>query len=97
MFLSRHPLSPRLLTVYPPGTGDSARHDNDNKIPRTPSAIYQMNRNVAQKMIETFPNIPIVPNIGTSTFSSGDVDQGLISRTGNNDIWPHNGPSSSVH
>ena len=28
-------------------TGDSARHDNDNLLPRTPSAIYEMNRSVS--------------------------------------------------
>ncbi|KAG8819890.1 Endopolyphosphatase [Serendipita sp. 399] len=48
------------------GTGDSARHDNDNRIPRTPAAIYQMNRVLATRMKETFPDIPIVPSIGNN-------------------------------
>ncbi|KAG8801947.1 Endopolyphosphatase, partial [Serendipita sp. 399] len=47
-------------------TGDSARHDNDNRIPRTPAAIYQMNRVLANQIKETFPDIPIVPSIGNN-------------------------------
>lgn len=56
-------------------TGDSARHDNDNKIPRTPSAIYEMNRRLAHQMSETFPNIPIVPSIGNNDIWPHNVMQ----------------------
>jgi endopolyphosphatase len=63
-------------------TGDSARHDNDERIPRTENQIEEFNAAIANKFIEIFghrdehPNgaltIPIVPNIG------------------NNDVMPHN-------
>jgi len=55
-------------------TGDNARHDNDRKLPRTPSEIYDLNRAVAAKMRKVFSNrnIPVVPSLG------------------NNDVWPHN-------
>ncbi|EED24192.1 vacuolar endopolyphosphatase, putative [Talaromyces stipitatus ATCC 10500] len=63
-------------------TGDSARHDNDERIPRTENQIEEFNAAISNKFIEVFshrsdhPNealiIPIIPNIG------------------NNDIMPHN-------
>ncbi|KNG86794.1 putative vacuolar endopolyphosphatase [Aspergillus nomiae NRRL 13137] len=60
-------------------TGDSARHDNDERIPRTEEEVSALNEIVAGKFIETFkegsshfPSIPIVPTLG------------------NNDFMPHN-------
>ncbi|EME49141.1 hypothetical protein DOTSEDRAFT_68022 [Dothistroma septosporum NZE10] len=68
-------------------TGDSARHDNDDDIPRTKEQVLGLNRFMVDKVAEVFgkrngdeedqdPNndfiIPIVPNLG------------------NNDILPHN-------
>lgn len=63
-------------------TGDSARHDNDERIPRTENQIEELNKAIANKFIQVFSHrsahpdealiIPIVPNIG------------------NNDIMPHN-------
>ncbi|KAF9009052.1 Metallo-dependent phosphatase-like protein [Cyathus striatus] len=55
-------------------TGDNARHDNDRKIPRTPTEIYELNRAVANRMDYVFlrKGIPVVPSLG------------------NNDVWPHN-------
>ncbi|GAB1205430.1 hypothetical protein APSETT445_004105 [Aspergillus pseudonomiae] len=60
-------------------TGDSARHDNDEKIPRTEEEVSALNEIIAGKFIETFkegsshfPAIPIVPTLG------------------NNDFMPHN-------
>lgn len=68
-------------------TGDSARHDNDDDLPRTSEQVLGLNKFMVQKMAEVFgkhdgdeededPNndfiIPIVPNLG------------------NNDILPHN-------
>ncbi|KAE8399889.1 Metallo-dependent phosphatase-like protein [Aspergillus pseudonomiae] len=60
-------------------TGDSARHDNDEKIPRTEEEVSALNEIIAGKFIETFkegsshfPSIPIVPTLG------------------NNDFMPHN-------
>lgn len=61
-------------------TGDSARHDNDEKIPRTADEIVDLNELLANKFIDLFESsdkvrdlsIPIIPTIG------------------NNDIMPHN-------
>lgn len=55
-------------------TGDNARHDNDNDIPRSLDEIYDLNWAVAKKMEHVFlsKGIPVVPSLG------------------NNDIWPHN-------
>ena len=60
-------------------TGDSARHDKDERIPRTMDEIVRLNEMVTQKFIDIFqqrfsggPSIPIVPTFG------------------NNDIMPHN-------
>ncbi|KAL4917624.1 Metallo-dependent phosphatase-like protein [Aspergillus aurantiobrunneus] len=61
-------------------TGDSARHDNDERIPRTPREIIDLNDVLARKFIDLFEDpsaarglsIPIIPTIG------------------NNDIMPHN-------
>ncbi|KAI0650721.1 Metallo-dependent phosphatase-like protein [Trametes meyenii] len=63
-------------------TGDSARHDNDRRRPRTTAEIYELNHAMAKKMEHVFTRkgIPVVPSIG------------------NNDVWPHNimlpGPNS---
>ncbi|KAF8739244.1 hypothetical protein AX14_010407 [Amanita brunnescens Koide BX004] len=55
-------------------TGDNARHDSDESVPRTPAEIKELNNIVAKKMREIFLDrgIPVVPSLG------------------NNDIWPHN-------
>lgn len=60
-------------------TGDSARHDSDEKLPRSPAQIQNSNQIVADKFVEVFKDptglglsIPIVPTLG------------------NNDILPHN-------
>ncbi|KAF2637083.1 Endopolyphosphatase [Massarina eburnea CBS 473.64] len=65
-------------------TGDSARHDNDEKLPRTQRQIIEQNEFMVQKFREVFGKeggdrnrndlfkIPIVPTIG------------------NNDVMPHN-------
>ncbi|KAI0832451.1 Metallo-dependent phosphatase-like protein [Trametes gibbosa] len=52
-------------------TGDSARHDNDRRHPRTTAEIYDLNRAMAKKMEHIFVRrgIPVVPSIG------------------NNDVW----------
>jgi endopolyphosphatase len=60
-------------------TGDSARHDNDEDIPRTEKQIEEFNQVLVDGLVKVFstgenndPLIPIVPNLG------------------NNDIMPHN-------
>ncbi|KAI0660952.1 hypothetical protein C8Q70DRAFT_912248 [Cubamyces menziesii] len=47
-------------------TGDSARHDNDRRRPRTTAEIYELNRALARKMERVFVRrgIPVVPSIG---------------------------------
>lgn len=58
-------------------TGDSARHDSDEELPRHNSDILAMNRRIADAFVETFSDdaglvVPVVPTFG------------------NNDIYPHN-------
>ncbi|CAK7198640.1 Endopolyphosphatase [Sporothrix eucalyptigena] len=60
-------------------TGDSARHDSDEKIPRSPAQVQNSNQLIADKFVDVFSdptgqalNIPIVATLG------------------NNDILPHN-------
>jgi len=42
------------------------RHDEDHKIPRTPSEVFDLNRQVATRMENIFlkKGIPVVPSIG---------------------------------
>ncbi|KAH7887732.1 Metallo-dependent phosphatase-like protein [Phlebopus sp. FC_14] len=55
-------------------TGDSARHDNDDDIPRPLDEIYNLNRAVAKRMEQVFSSkgIPVIPTLG------------------NNDVWRPN-------
>ncbi|KAI2470028.1 Endopolyphosphatase [Annulohypoxylon bovei var. microspora] len=58
-------------------TGDSARHDSDEKNPRHNKDILAMNRRIADSFVKTFSDdnglvVPVVPTFG------------------NNDIYPHN-------
>lgn len=61
-------------------TGDNARHDNDNSLPRSETFIFDMNERMVRKFQEVFGSddpmsafdIPIVPSLG------------------NNDVYPHN-------
>lgn len=70
-FLDEHWTSEIDFVIW---TGDNARHDNDDDIPRPLDEIYDLNRAVAKKMEHVFlsKGIPVVPSLG------------------NNDIWPHN-------
>ncbi|GJN73081.1 vacuolar endopolyphosphatase [Purpureocillium lilacinum] len=71
-------------------TGDSARHDSDEKHPRTAEQVLDSNRRVADKFVEAFTSprdsklsIPVIPTFG------------------NNDFLPHNimeaGPNKWFH
>jgi endopolyphosphatase len=60
-------------------TGDSARHDSDEEIPRSPAQVLDTNRLMADKFFEVFGDpatnrmsVPVIPTLG------------------NNDILPHN-------
>ncbi|ATZ55124.1 Bcppn1 [Botrytis cinerea B05.10] len=58
-------------------TGDSARHDSDEKIPRVQDEVLDTNRKIADKFLETFGD-------------GHDLSIPVISTFGNNDILPHN-------
>ncbi|WVF68665.1 hypothetical protein IAT40_003436 [Kwoniella sp. CBS 6097] len=48
-------------------TGDNARHDIDRELPRSPREIFDLNRMMVGKMVDTFgTDIPIVPSIGNN-------------------------------
>ncbi|KAI1435343.1 Endopolyphosphatase [Xylaria sp. CBS 124048] len=58
-------------------TGDSARHDSDEKVPRRNKDVLAMNRRIADAFLDAFSDnkglvVPVVPTFG------------------NNDIYPHN-------
>lgn len=63
-------------------TGDSARHDSDERIPRTQNEVLTTNRWVAEKFLEVFGSKDGDPNTGLAV--------PIISTFGNNDILPHN-------
>ncbi|KAI9644682.1 Endopolyphosphatase [Ciborinia camelliae] len=58
-------------------TGDSARHDSDEKIPRVESEVLDTNRRIADKFLEYFGD-------------GKELSIPVISTFGNNDILPHN-------
>ncbi|KAJ5975575.1 Endopolyphosphatase [Penicillium waksmanii] len=65
-------------------TGDSARHDNDENIPRDQDEILEINRYMSQKWVDLF---------GTSNSpdrSAGRLSVPVVPTFGNNDILPHN-------
>ncbi|OJJ35412.1 hypothetical protein ASPWEDRAFT_507787 [Aspergillus wentii DTO 134E9] len=68
-------------------TGDSARHDNDDDIPRTEKEVIQLNEVIAQQFINVFAVDgdvvdKVQPNLGLSI--------PIIPTIGNNDVMPHN-------
>ena len=64
-------------------TGDSARHDNDEELPRSSTQVIELNELMVNKFVESFGNV-------------GDKDPTrdfivpIIPTFGNNDILPHN-------
>ncbi|KAJ6109214.1 Endopolyphosphatase Ppn1p-related protein [Penicillium sp. IBT 16267x] len=67
-------------------TGDSARHDNDERIPRTEKEILEFNNFMAEKWVEIFG---IRKNdAGMSGVPAVTVP--VVPTLGNNDIAPHN-------
>ncbi|UNI14997.1 Endopolyphosphatase [Purpureocillium takamizusanense] len=71
-------------------TGDSARHDSDEKHPRTAEQVLDSNRRVADKFVEAFT----LPHDGRLAIP-------VIPTFGNNDFLPHNimeaGPNKWFH
>jgi len=58
-------------------TGDTARHDSDEKNPRNSEQVLSTNRMVAKKFIKTFS-------------TDGRLDIPVVPTFGNNDFLPHN-------
>ncbi|MCJ1372315.1 Endopolyphosphatase [Loxospora ochrophaea] len=67
-------------------TGDSARHDNDEKIPRTEKQIVQLNELLVDKFTEVFGK---EDNINDPD-PTNDFTIPIVPTFGNNDIMPHN-------
>ncbi|KAJ5798865.1 uncharacterized protein N7503_006370 [Penicillium pulvis] len=67
-------------------TGDSARHDNDERIPRTEKEILEFNNFMAEKWVDLFG---VRKNdVGMSGVPAVNVP--VVPTFGNNDIAPHN-------
>lgn len=67
-------------------TGDSARHDNDNKIPRSERQVLEQNRLLVSKFVEVFGK----PDNANDTDPTNDFVIPIVPTYGNNDILPHN-------
>jgi endopolyphosphatase len=67
-------------------TGDSVRHDNDEKRPRNADEIVQLNEFMAQKWVDLFG----VRDRAKSPTSIPRLSVPVIPTFGNNDILPHN-------
>ncbi|KAL3420893.1 calcineurin-like phosphoesterase [Phlyctema vagabunda] len=65
-------------------TGDSARHDSDEKVPRTQSQVLETNRYVVDKFVEVFGNGHDEED------PTKEMKIPIVSTFGNNDILPHN-------
>lgn len=60
-------------------TGDSARHDSDEKHPRTTAQVLATNRFVADKFVDSF-----------SSAANAQLSVPVVPTFGNNDFLPHN-------
>ncbi|KAL8920258.1 MAG: hypothetical protein Q9172_004571 [Xanthocarpia lactea] len=67
-------------------TGDSARHDNDELIPRTEEQVIELNELLVHKFVEVFGK---EDNIN-DTDPTNDFTIPIVPNFGNNDILPHN-------
>ncbi|KAJ5664376.1 Endopolyphosphatase Ppn1p-related protein [Penicillium longicatenatum] len=67
-------------------TGDSARHDNDERIPRTEEEILEFNKFMADKWVEMYG----VRENDVGTRGVPAVSVPVVPTFGNNDIAPHN-------
>lgn len=80
-------------------TGDSARHDIDNKYPRTRQEIYDTNRWALSLLEEAFPGTPIVPTIGNNDIFPHNImwpgPNDVISAF--TDIWADIVPEYELH
>lgn len=60
-------------------TGDSARHDSDEQIPRSPAQVQKSNQLIADKFVDLFEDP-----------SGQGLRIPIVATLGNNDILPHN-------
>lgn len=67
-------------------TGDSARHDNDELIPRSPEQVIELNEMLVHKFVELFGK----PDNLNDTDPTNDFTIPIVPNFGNNDILPHN-------
>jgi endopolyphosphatase len=67
-------------------TGDSARHDNDEMIPRSEAEVVGQNRYVVSQFLEAFGK----PENWDDDDPSNDFVVPIVPTLGNNDILPHN-------
>jgi endopolyphosphatase len=67
-------------------TGDSARHDNDEHIPRTETQIVDSNRMLVDKFVEVFGKDDNIADPDPTN----DFVVPIVPTFGNNDILPHN-------
>ncbi|KGO67788.1 Endopolyphosphatase, Ppn1p-like protein [Penicillium italicum] len=67
-------------------TGDSVRHDNDEKLPRTADEIVELNAFLSQKWISIFGE----EEVDESSNAVPKMSIPVIPTFGNNDIMPHN-------
>ncbi|KAL2212096.1 Endopolyphosphatase, partial [Sarocladium strictum] len=70
-------------------TGDTARHDSDEKNPRDTDSVFRTNRLVADKFVDAIAG------------NGGKLDIPIVPTFGNNDFLPHNifypGPNKWLH
>lgn len=67
-------------------TGDSARHDNDELIPRTEEQVIDLNSLLVEKFVEVFGKDENI----NDTDPTNDFTIPIVPNFGNNDILPHN-------
>ncbi|KAJ9607476.1 Endopolyphosphatase [Cladophialophora chaetospira] len=67
-------------------TGDSARHDNDERFPRSDKQVLKSNRFIVDKFVETFGK----PDNIDDPDPTNDFVVPIVPTFGNNDILPHN-------
>ena len=60
-------------------TGDSARHDSDEQIPRSPAQVQNSNQLIADKFVDLFEDP-----------SGQGLRIPIVATLGNNDLHPHN-------
>ncbi|KIW67634.1 hypothetical protein PV04_06871 [Phialophora macrospora] len=67
-------------------TGDSARHDNDERLPRSDSQVLKLNQLIVENFVDTFGK----PDNIDDPDPTNDFVVPIVPTFGNNDILPHN-------